>query len=275
MKTTVSNFELQDVLLSIDSAIIACSGGIDSLLLSTVACRIDKERFIVAHAVSPAVPLEGTFRVSAMAAQEDWRLHMMTSGEFADPQYLANPVNRCYYCKSHLYAALRAIADKLPIQRSLTLLSGANLDDLKEYRPGLEAAKKFGVRHPFIEAGMGKREIRALARKLDLPFSELPASPCLASRLYTGTEVTQERLRAVEAGEGLIRARRGINIVRCRLRGSEILIEVPLEDQTKIDSVLLDEVFAVATAKFPQIDSVRLDPRPYKSGRAFLAQAAN
>ena len=273
MESTLS--KLKVVLNSVDSAIVACSGGIDSLLLSTIACRIDTGRFLVAHATSPAVPFEATVRVSDIAVQESWRLHMVTSGEFADPQYLANPVNRCFYCKSHLYAALRAIAGKLPIQSSLTLLSGANLDDLKEYRPGLEAAKEFGVRHPFIEAGIGKREIRALARELDLPFSELPASPCLASRLYTGTEVTLERLRAVEAGEGLIRARRGINIVRCRLRGSEILIEVPLEDQTKVDSVLLDEVFSVATEKFPQIDSVRLDPRPYKSGRAFLVQQAN
>jgi uncharacterized protein len=158
---------------------------------------------------------------------------------------------------------------------SACLLSGANMDDLHEYRPGLEAAREFGVRHPYIEAAMGKREIRALARELALPFSELPASPCLASRLYTGTAITPARMRAVETGEGLIRLRRGIEVVRCRLRGNDMLIEVPLEDQAKIDSNLLDEVFAVVAEELPQIGTVRLDPQPYKSGRAFLVHPSN
>ncbi len=270
MKTGTPTFKLRDVLSSLDSAIIACSGGIDSLLLSMVACRIDPERFFVAHATSPAVPLEGTTRVNSMAAQEGWRLHLVTSGEFTDPRYLENPVNRCYYCKSHLYAALRAIADELPAQRSLTLLSGANLDDLKEYRPGLEAAKEFGVRHPFIEAGMGKAHIRAMARDLNLPFSELPASPCLASRLYTGTTVNASRLRAIELGENLVRRRTGIDIVRCRMRNDDMLVEVLSHDYAKIDISVLDELRTEVGRAFPDIASVCLDEQPYKSGRAFL-----
>ncbi len=195
---------------------------------------------------------------------------MVTSGEFTDPRYLGNPANRCYYCKSHLYAALRAIADKLSIQNSMTLISGANLDDLKEYRPGLEAAKEFGVRHPFIEAEMGKAHIRAMARDLNLSFSELPASPCLASRLYTGTSVNASRLRAIELGENLIRLRTGIEIVRCRMRNDDMLVEVPSEDHDKINISVLDELRAEVGRTFPEITSVNLDDRPYKSGRAFL-----
>jgi uncharacterized protein len=275
METTAFTSKLHDVLLSLDSAVIACSGGIDSLLLSTIACRMGTGNVLVAHAISPAVPQTATARVRKFAAQEGWQLHILTSGEFIDPKYLENPANRCYYCKSHLYFSLRGITIEMDAGPSACLLSGANIDDLREYRPGLEAAKEFGVRHPFIEAGMGKREIRILARELGLPFSELPASPCLASRLYTGTEVTQERLRAVEAGEDLIRSRWGIGIVRCRLRENDMLIEVPLEDQAKIDSTLLDQIFASTTEILPQIESVRLDPRPYKSGRAFLVEAAN
>lgn len=266
---------LGNIFLSIDSAIIACSGGIDSLLLASVACRTDNNKFIVAHAIGPAVPLEATERVRQVAIQEGWNLRLVKSGEFSDPKYLENPVNRCYYCKSHLYSSLRRIALETKAAPFAHLLSGANIDDLREYRPGLEAAKEFGVRHPFIEAGMGKREIRALAREFDLFFSELPASPCLASRLYTGTAVTQDRLRAIEVSEDLIRTRCGIRVVRCRLRGDDMLIEVALEDRAEIDSVLLDEVFSVAAEKLPQINSVRLDPRPYKSGRAFAIQVLN
>lgn len=265
---------LRSILSSIDSAIIACSGGVDSLLLATVASRVDREKFLVAHALGPAVPLEATERVSQFAIQEGWNLHLFKSREFSDPRYLANPVNRCFYCKSHLYSSFREISIEMVSGASAALLSGANMDDLQEYRPGLEAAREFSVRHPFIEAGIGKRDIRALARELDLSFSELPASPCLASRLYTGTEVTVERLRAVEASEHMIRSRSGIEVVRCRLRGNDMLVEVPLEDQTKIDSKMLDEVFAVAAERFPQIDSIRLDHRPYKSGRSFLIQVA-
>jgi uncharacterized protein len=273
MRSGLATSRLQDAILSLDSAVIACSGGIDSLLLSTVACRIDAGRFFVAHATSPAVPEEATVRVRFFAEQEGWQLFLVNSGEFSDPLYLANPANRCYYCKSHLYSALRAIAQVSSIERSVTLLSGANMDDLKEYRPGLDAAKAFSVRHPFIEAGIGKEQIRAMARDLKLPFSELPASPCLASRLYTGTPVIAQRLRAIEVGENLVRLRTGIEIVRCRMRGNDIVVEVMLGEQTKIDAGLLDELRSTASSVFPEIGSVSLDSQPYKSGRAFLIEA--
>ncbi len=258
------------MLVSLQRGAIACSGGIDSLLLAIVACRVRAGHFVVVHAIGPAVPYEATERVVKVAFEEGWDLRFVNSSEFSDPNYLSNPNNRCYYCKSHLYASMRSISRNMHNSCFGTLISGANKSDLSEYRPGLEAAKEFGVRHPFIEAGMGKIEIRTLARELGLSFSELPASPCLASRLYTGTEVTRERLRAVETGEELIRLRRGIDVVRCRVRGNEMLVEVHFEDQPKIDSILLDELFAAVAVNLPQIESVRLDTRPYKSGQAFL-----
>src|SRR5207249_1462817 len=116
-----------------------------------------------------------------------WQLQLVHSREFDDEQYLANPRNRCFHCKRHLYGELAALSARLPEFEGWTLLSGANLDDLGEYRPGLEAAAERAVRHPFIETGIGKAQIRAIARVAGLSFSELPASPCLASRLYTGT----------------------------------------------------------------------------------------
>jgi uncharacterized protein len=150
------------------------------------------------------------------------------------------------------------------------LLSGANVDDLGEYRPGLDAASENGVRHPWIEAGLGKADIRAIARELELPFAALPASPCLASRLYTGTRVTAERLRAVERGEALIRARTGVEVVRCRIRERELTIEVLDADRHRIGQALADEVLALARETEPALAAARLDERSYRPGRAFV-----
>ena len=255
-------------LLDIRPRVIACSGGIDSTLLATLAHRLAPEATIVAHAVSPAVPAEATARVRDWAAREGWRLEIVRSGEFSDERYLSNPVNRCYFCKSNLYSALKDIAAALPTDA--TLVSGANMDDLGEYRPGLEAAAENGVRHPWIEAELTKADIRTIARELGLPFAQLPASPCLASRLYTGTRVTAPRLRAVEDGERLIRERTGIGIVRCRIRENALIVEVGDADRARITSGLLDEVFHIAHAAEPQIKGAELDAKAYRPGRAFV-----
>jgi uncharacterized protein len=253
---------------------IACSGGIDSLLLAYfLSLHNSGGQSIVVHAMGPAVPADATERVKRYAARFDWELQLINADEFGDEFYRRNDSHRCFHCKNRLYSAINSM--KLwNTGFGFEVVSGTNLDDLDEYRPGLAAAKEWKVRHPFLEASLRKADIRILANHFGLPDWNLPASPCLASRLYTGTEVTLARLSAVELSEGLIRSRRGIEIVRCRLRGDEMLVEVTLEDQAKIDSNLLDDVFAVVAEKLPQIGSVRLDPQPYKSGRAFLVQAA-
>ena len=210
------------LLSDIGPTIVACSGGVDSLLLATVSHRWSTQKdVIVAHAISPAVPAAATERVTRFARAEGWRLELIHSGEFSDPVYRANPVNRCYYCKTHLYTALSMIAEVKVSTGAMrhTIVSGANVDDLGEYRPGLQAAREFDVRHPFVEAGMAKRDIREMARRLGLPFADLPASPCLASRLYTGTAVTASRLSAVEHGEEFLKEHTGVEVVRCRVKG--------------------------------------------------------
>jgi uncharacterized protein len=259
---------LTTLLGAIGPRVIACSGGVDSLLLATLAHRADPSLTVVAHAVSPAVPMEATARVRGWGGDEGWELHLVTSAEFQSEDYLSNPANRCYYCKSNLYSALEQLS--AAPAKGATMLSGANLDDLGEYRPGLIAAAENGVRHPYVEAGVGKAMIRAIARALSLPFAELPASPCLASRLYTGTRVTAARLRAIEAGELLIRTRTGIAVVRCRLREDHMLIELAADQRALIDPVLLADVLAAAHAHEPAIACVLLDPEPYRPGRSFL-----
>lgn len=247
--------------------LIACSGGIDSLLLATLAHRWAAGRTVVVHAIGPAVPEAATQRVRDWASREGWNLRVIDAGEYDDPRYRANPVDRCYHCKSHLYGALSAL------RRALTppegaLLSGANRDDLNEYRPGLRAAEEAGVVHPFVEAGIGKNDIRQIARALALPFADLPASPCLASRFYTGTPVAADVLRAVDRAEQAIRTLTGICIVRCRIRDDWMWIEAEAADRAAIDRRVLEEVESVVRAETAKIARVVLDPAPYASGRA-------
>ncbi|WP_439469788.1 ATP-dependent sacrificial sulfur transferase LarE [Blastomonas fulva] len=257
---------------TLDHVIIACSGGIDSTLLAVVAHRHMPGRVTVAHAISPAVPPEATQRVRTLAQQEGWALSIVQSGEFEDESYLSNPVNRCYFCKSKLYDSLMQIA---ATHSNGTVVSGANLDDLGEYRPGLDAAAERGVRHPWIEAQFAKADIRVLARQLDLPFAELPSSPCLASRLYTGTRVTAERLRAVHACESLIKQRTGLAVVRCRVRGELLIVEVADGDRPAITAPLLEDLCTLAASVEPGIAAAALDDEAYRPGRAFVGQKAS
>ena len=189
------------------------------MLLATVAHRRNSGATVVVHDLTPAVPAAATARVLEHAAVQGWNLRLITSGEFADEDYLSNPRNRCYFCKSHLYDAVSQVAQGIPIGDGATMLSGTNADDTKEYRPGLQAAGERGVRHPYVELGITKAHIRRMARRLGLDFADIPASPCLASRLYTGTRVTGSRLRAVEVGEEVLRQRTGAEVVRCRIDG--------------------------------------------------------
>ena len=147
---------------------VAVSGGVDSVTLATFAHRAAGSRAEAFHAVSPAVPEEATERVKRFAANQGWRLRIVDAREFADESYLANPIDRCFFCKTNLYGCIARHSDA-------QILSGANLDDLREYRPGLEAAKLHSVRHPYLEAGIDKKVVRSLARDLGLgAISELP-----------------------------------------------------------------------------------------------------
>ena len=266
---TTTHARLFDVLDPLTSRIVACSGGIDSLLLATVTHRHNPEATVVAHTVTPAVPGEGTARVIDYAKREGWNLSIVRSHEFSDERYLSNPTDRCYFCKSHLYDAIDAIRSDTDNDDAV-VLSGANLDDLSDYRPGLIAAHEHSVRHPYVEAEVSKVDIRALARELGLEEAELAASPCLASRLYTGTRVTPERLKAVEAGEAVVRRRAGIDVARCRLRDDDVLIEVPEELRHRVTNDVVADVDLAMRSVHTQLGTVRLDENPYKQGRAVL-----
>jgi pyridinium-3,5-biscarboxylic acid mononucleotide sulfurtransferase len=199
---------------------VAVSGGVDSLTLAYVAQSTLGSRAEMFHATSAAVPPDATRRVQALAAERNWKLKVLDAGEFDRAEYRANPVNRCFHCKSSLYGSIRPLT-------TAQLVSGTNLDDLGEFRPGLIAAKEYNVRHPFVEAGIDKRTVRALARHLDLPeIADLPAAPCLSSRVETGIRIEPEMLSRIHAAELMIVESIAPQTVRCRVRASGVVIEL-------------------------------------------------
>lgn len=211
---------LLDVLARIGPMAIAVSGGVDSTTLAVIAHRRDASAVDIIHAVSAAVPNASTARVRRYAEREGWRLCLLDGGEFADARYRANPIDRCYYCKAHLYAAMAQVS-------SLQLVSGTNLDDLGDYRPGLKSAKIANVRSPFVEAGIGKSEIYDLAHDCGLDdLAHLPASPCLASRVETGIAIDPDVLLRIDAIETALRQWLAPQTVRCRLRRDGVVVEL-------------------------------------------------
>ena len=200
---------------------IAVSGGVDSMTLAHFAHREARSRILMAHAASPSVPARVGQRVRDHAARFGWDLIIIDAGEFADPRYRANPVNRCYFCKSNLYDRIRSLTDA-------PIASGANLDDLDDYRPGLIAAKEREVVHPFIEAEFAKSAVRGLARYMGLEdLAELPAQPCLSSRIHTAIELSEADLAFVDAMEqetaDLLPP---ATTVRCRITHDGVVLEL-------------------------------------------------
>ncbi|WP_099867969.1 adenine nucleotide alpha hydrolase [Pararhizobium haloflavum] len=246
---------------------IAVSGGIDSLTLATIAGRCEAVEARMIHALSPAVPAEATERVHAMARQEGWQLRLINAAEFDRSEYVSNPVNRCFFCKQALYTT---IANAVPGR----ILSGTNADDLGEYRPGLDAARLARVRHPFAELDIGKSTIRAMARTLGLgDLSELPASPCLSSRVETGIAISPPLLAQIHKAETAVRNLTGARVVRCRYRREGIVIE--LEDailaglRGSMRDALRDAVCNVFEGGEESVSFAR-----YRVGSAFVAPAA-
>ncbi len=246
-------------------AAVALSGGVDSLTLAALAHAALGQAATMYHARSAAVPYEATARVEAMAAARGWRVEVFDAGEFARAEYVANPLDRCFHCKTSLYASMRARTDA-------QLLSGTNLDDLGEYRPGLRAAGDHGVRHPYVEVGATKELVRAMARALGLgSVAELPAAPCLASRIETGIGIDGAMLALVHASERLVGAAVAARTVRCRVRAGGVVLELDaatldaIEPQRRAElAAEVGEIFAGAGYGRP------VSFEPYRNGSAFL-----
>ena len=248
-------------LASLGSAIVAFSGGVDSSVVAALAARALGRHALAVTAVSPALAsgeLDGARSVAASIGIE----HLLIStDELARTGYRANEADRCYHCKSELYDRLGELA----VARGFAVvLSGANADDLGEWRPGLRAATEHDVRHPLVEAGVGKSLVRAIAAELAVPSAAKPASPCLASRVPHGTPVDRETLQRIDRAEIAVRAL-GFSIFRVRHYGALARLEVSADE---LDRALApSNVAALAEAvRSAGYERLAIDPQPFRSG---------
>lgn len=242
---------------------IAVSGGVDSLTLASVAHRAMSIRPLMVHAISAAVPAEATARVRDEAAMQGWEVREIVAGEFEDAGYLANPYDRCYHCKSNLYRSMAAITDR-------PLASGTNLDDLGDYRPGLKAASERHVVHPFVDAGITKDQVRAIAREHGLAYSELPAQPCLASRIETGIPIRVADLGFVDRLESVLKAVVGTSeTVRVRMRSGGVHVELGNRPKADVLAVVEDTARRYCNEHAVRFADVQL----YRQGSAFVEAA--
>ncbi|MDR6951551.1 uncharacterized protein J2X65_000900 [Ancylobacter sp. 3268] len=255
---------LATVIADLPPLAVAVSGGIDSLTLATLAHRVAPTPPMMIHAVSPAVPSAARALIESHAEAEGWNLHLLDAGEQNDPNYRANPYNRCYFCKSNLYGTMRAATDR-------TLASGTNLDDLSDHRPGLDAARAHDVVHPFVLAGIDKAAIRSIARHLGFTaFADLPAQPCLASRVETGIAINPRDLAFIDRAERSVRERLGRGeTIRVRLRRDGVHLELG----SALDPAREAEIAGIMMCLCTDENRLFAGMAPYRTGSAFLREA--
>ncbi len=252
---------LHRVLAGTGGAVVAYSGGTDSTLVAAVAARALGGRALAVTAVSPSLPPGGLEEARRVASEIGVRHLTVRTHEVAREAYLANGIDRCYHCKSELYDVLAEVArqEGLPL-----VVSGANLDDLGDFRPGLRAAAQRAVRHPLVEAGMTKADVREAARELGISTWDKPASACLSSRIRFGVRITVEELTRVGRAERLLKE---LGFGQCRVRVHEDLarVEVEVADLPRLaDPGVRDRV--VAALKALGYRYVTLDLEGFRSG---------
>jgi len=243
------------------SVIVAFSGGVDSTFVLKVAYESLGDKVLALTTTSPTMPDEDRESALAMARVIGARHLIVESNELEIPGYSANPLNRCYLCKHNLFTVCEAKAAELSIDN---IVDGLNLDDLHDYRPGMQAASEKRVRHPLVEAELSKAEIRELSRAMELPTWDRPASPCLSSRFPYGTEITSEGLAKVAAGERLLHAM-GFKVARVRFHGEVARLEL---ERDEIARIFEPQIRDTVDREFKKIGFrfVAIDLKGFRSG---------
>jgi pyridinium-3,5-biscarboxylic acid mononucleotide sulfurtransferase len=263
MTLTQKRNSLETHLKDLQSVVVAFSGGVDSALVLAMALEtLGKENTLAVTAQSESLA-ERELQAAKKLAHSLGAEHLvLRTNEMNSPEYRANPVNRCYHCKSELYSRLSAIAGERNIAH---IVNGINQDDLGDHRPGIVAAKEFDVVSPLAQAGFDKNNIRELSRQIGLSNWEKPAMPCLSSRIPYGEPVSPEKLSMIEQAEDLLLAL-GFTELRVRHHGDMARIELPKSDMPRI---LQGSVSATIQERFKQIgfEYVTLDLEGFRSGR--------
>ena len=254
--------QLKTIFAEMEQALIAYSGGVDSTLVAKIAYDVLGDRAIAVTAVSPSLLPEELEDAQVQAAEIGITHKIIDTHEMDNPNYTANPVNRCYFCKSELHDTLKPLATQLGYPY---VVDGVNADDLRDYRPGIQAAKERGVRSPLAEVGVTKAEVRQLSQQLSLPWWDKPAQPCLSSRFPYGEEITISKLQRVGRAEIYLR-RLGWQNLRVRSDGDTARIELPPE---KIKEFVLTMDLQAIVAAFQSYGFVyvTLDLEGYRSGK--------
>ncbi|GFZ98909.1 TIGR00268 family protein [Okeania sp. KiyG1] len=254
--------ELKKIFSEMEKALIAYSGGIDSTLVAKVAYDVLGDKALAITAISPSLLPEDLEDARIQAAVIGISHEEVETNEMENPNYTSNPINRCYFCKSELHDTLKPLA----LKRGYSyVVDGVNADDLRDYRPGIQAAKERGARSPLAELGISKFEVRQLAKELGLPWWDKPAQPCLSSRFPYGEEITVEKLQRVGRGERYLRDL-GLKNLRVRSEKDTARIELPPE---QIKEFVLTINLPQLIEKFKEFGFiyVTLDLEGYRSGK--------
>jgi uncharacterized protein len=261
--------ELQKILASYGSCVVAYSGGVDSVFLAFVAHQVLGEKSLAVLADSPSLPRRELEEAVAVAGQFSIPLRIVRTEEFDNPAYLSNPNNRCYFCKHELFSQLTPLARE---EKFAIIAYGENASDLGDHRPGVQAAGEFQVRAPLKEAGLTKADIRALSAQFGLPTADKPQMACLSSRVPYGEPVTPEKLRMIEEGEYVLR---DLGFYDVRVRHHEIKIQGQAAHLARIEvgademrKLLIDGAFSRVASALRKIGyaHVTLDLQGYRRG---------